>query len=351
MRTFDEKTVKSVELTMSDKEGKTAEDVTIEINDADPTEQDLKMMEEVQEQAMDCDDGLYADGHENEESVSYAGSSMQMYLKEIGRIPLLSAEEEAELGKIISEGGEAATKARNDLIQANLRLVVFCAKKYLGRGLELADLNAMGIEGLIKAAGKYDYSLGFRFSTYALWWINQAIYRGIANEAGLVKIPVHLNETVYKVRKARKSLEQANGREATVEEISEFLDMPQKTVMTAIQATYNIVSLDKMVGEDGDATLEYFLPDENAEDPCDAAMNTGLKEAVHKVLGKLFPKEALVLSLRYGIGTGAPMTLEEVANHPEFGVTRERIRQIESKAIRRIRCTPALMKLLRDFAA
>ena len=322
-----------------------------EIDELDPTTEDILMMVEEEKQASVRNDAREETGSEKDGNEYYISDSMKLYLKEIGRIPLLTAEEEIRLGRKISKGGKEAREARNELVQANLRLVVFYAKKYLGRGLELSDLNALGIEGLLKAAEKYNYSLGFRFSTYASWWINQAIYRGIANESGFVKIPVHMYEIVYKVRKAQKELKQEYGEEPTAGEIAEYVKLPEKTVMTALSAAYNIVSLDKMVGEDGDASLEDLLPDENAEDPCEAAMNNSLKDAVQKVFSRLTPKEVLVLSLRYGIGTGRPMTLEEVAKHPEFGVTRERIRQIEEKALRKIRRNPGLMNLLRDFAA
>ncbi|MCR5322689.1 MAG: RNA polymerase sigma factor RpoD/SigA [Lachnospiraceae bacterium] len=344
---------------------------SIKFEELNPSVEDILMMEE---QKFDDDELMkvgydpesgdeQASGYESEndyDSASesdpagndcYTGNSLQYYLKQIGSIPLLTAEEELSLGKMISEGGPDADWARNKLVQANLRLVMHYAKRYLGRGIELDDLNSMGIEGLLVAARKYDYSLKYRFSTYASWWINQAIFRGIANEAGFVKIPIHVNEVINKVRKAQKALEPEKGKEPSVGEIAEYLKISEKQVMTAVRAMYNVVSLDKMVGEDGDATLEDFFPDENAEDPCETAVNNGLKEAVRKVLGRLTPKEALVLSLRYGIDTGTPMTLEEVANHPEFGVTRERIRQIESKAIRRIRCNPRMMKLLKDYAA
>jgi len=325
------------------------------LDDLNPTLEDINMMEEEQNAnkttEYGCNEKNDNRSKKNESDDFYLGNSMQMYLADIGKIPLLSAEEEIELGKTLLGGGDEATQARNTLINANLRLVVHYAKRFLGRGVDLEDLNAMGIEGLIKAAEKYDYKMGCKFSTYATWWIMQAISRGIATEASLVRIPVHMNEVIHKVRKAQKFLNQEYGEEPTVGEIAEYLDIPEKTVLAAFGAMYNIVSFDTKVGEDGDTTLEDFLADENADDPCDVAMNSGLKEAVQNVLGQLEPKEALVLSLRNGIGRSYPMTLEEIANLPEFGVTRERIRQIEEKAIRKIQRSPKMMNLLRDFAA
>lgn len=325
------------------------------LDDLNPTLEDINMMEEEQNANETTEYGCNEKNdkriEKNESDDFYLGNSMQMYLADIGKISLLSAEEEIELGKTLREGGDEAIQARNTLINANLRLVVHYAKCFLGRGVDLEDLNAMGIEGLIKAAEKYDYTMGCKFSTYATWWIKQAISRGIADEASLVRIPVHMNEVIHKVRKAQKFLNQEYGEEPTVGEIAEYLDIPEKTVLAAFGAMYNIVSFDTKVGEDGDNTLEDFLADENADDPCDVAINSGLKEAVQNVLGQLEPKEALVLSLRNGIGRSYPMTLEEIANLPEFGVTRERIRQIEEKAIRKIQRSPKMMNLLRDFAA
>ena len=242
-------------------------------------------------------------------------------------------------------------EARNELIQSNLRLVMHYAKKYLGRGVELEDLNAMGIEGLFKAAEKYDYLLGFRFSTYASWWINQAISRGIAAEASTVRIPVHMSESIQKVRRAQKNIKQETGKEPTVEELAKESNLSEKTVMAAIQAMYSTVSFDTKVGEDGDSTLEDFIADDKAIDPCEMVMKDSLKEAVSEVLGMLEPREALVLSLRNGIGMSYSMTLEEIAKLPGFGVTRERIRQIEGKALRKIRNNPTLRNMLKDFAA
>ena len=309
------------------------------LDELNPTSEDIRMMEEMLE--------LYEEPAED----SYTVDSMQWYLREIGKFSRLSTEEELELGKKIKEAGPEAIQARNELIQSNLRLVMHYAKKYLNRGVDLEDLNAMGTEGLFKAAEKYDYLLGYRFSTYASWWINQAITRGIAAESTTVRIPVHMSENIHKVRKAQKNLKQETCREATVEELAIYSGLSEKTVMAAIQAMYTIVSFDTKVGEDGDSTLEDFLADDKADDPCEMVLKDGLKEALREVLGMLEPREALVLSLRNGIGMSNTMTLEEIAKLPGFGVTRERIRQIEGKALRKIRRNPKMMSILKDFAA
>ena len=309
------------------------------LDELNPTSEDIRMMEEILELC------------EEPAEDSYTVDSMQWYLREIGKFSRLSTEEELELGKKIKEAGPEAIQARNELIQSNLRLVMHYAKKYLNRGVDLEDLNAMGTEGLFKAAEKYDYLLGYRFSTYASWWINQAITRGIAAESTTVRIPVHMSENIHKVRKAQKNLKQETGREATVEELAIYSGLSEKTVMAAIQAMYTIVSFDTKVGEDGDSTLEDFLADDKADDPCEMVLKDGLKEALREVLGMLEPREALVLSLRNGIGISSTMTLEEIAKLPGFGVTRERIRQIEGKALRKIRRNPKMMSILKDFAA
>ena len=313
------------------------------LEELNPSVEDIRMMEDITEFCEDIE--------ENVEEDTYTGDSTQWYLREIGKFSRLSTEEELELGKKIKEAGPEAIQARNELIQSNLRLVMHYAKKYLNRGVDLEDLNAMGTEGLFKAAEKYDYLLGYRFSTYASWWINQAITRGIAAESTTVRIPVHMSENIHKVRKAQKNLKQETGREATVEELAIYSGLSEKTVMAAIQAMYTIVSFDTKVGEDGDSTLEDFLADDKADDPCEMVLKDGLKEALREVLGMLEPREALVLSLRNGIDMSYTMTLEEIAKLPGFGVTRERIRQIEGKALRKIRHNPKMMRILKDFAA
>ena len=313
------------------------------LDELNPTVDDIQMMQDIIEFCEDIEEDVEED--------TYTGDSMQWYLKEIGRIKRLTLEEELELGKEIKEGGANAIDARNKLIEANLRLVMHYAKKYLGRGVDLEDLNAIGTEGLFKAAQKYDYALGYRFSTYASWWINQAITRGITAESSTVRIPVHMSEAIHKVRKAQKNFKQETGKEPTVEEVVEASGLPEKTVMAAIQAMYTTVSFDTKVGEDGESTLEDFLADDRAEDPCESMVKKDLQEAVKTVLGMLEPREAFVLSRRIGLGGAEIMTLEEIAKLPGFGVTRERIRQIEGKALRKIRTNPKMRNVLKDFAA
>ena len=313
------------------------------LDELNPTVDDIQMMQDIIEFCEDIEEDVEED--------TYTGDSMQWYLKEIGRIKRLTLEEELELGKEIKEGGANAIDARNKLIEANLRLVMHYAKKYLGRGVDLEDLNAMGTEGLFKAAQKYDYALGYRFSTYASWWINQAITRGITAESSTVRIPVHMSEAIHKVRKAQKTFKQETGNEPTIEEVVEISGLPEKTVMAAIQAMYTTVSFDTKVGEDGESTLEDFLADDRAEDPCESMVKKDLQEAVKTVLGMLEPREAFVLSRRIGLGGAEIMTLEEIAKLPGFGVTRERIRQIEGKALRKIRTNPKMRNILKDFAA
>jgi len=313
------------------------------LDELNPSEEEIRMMEDNVE--------LCEDTQENTEEDTYTGDSMQWYLKKISQIKRLTLEEELELGKAIREGGAKAIDARNKLIEANLRLVMHYAKKYLGRGVDIEDLNAMGTEGLFKAAERYDYSLGYKFSTYASWWINQAITRGIAAESSTVRIPVHMSESIHKVRKAQKNFKQETGKEPTIEEVVEISGLSEKTVMAAIQAMYTTVSFETKVGEDGDSTLEDFIADDRAEDPCESMVKNGLQEAVTTVLGMLEPREAFVLSRRIGLGGTEIMTLEEIAKLPGFGVTRERIRQIEGKALRKIRTNPKMRNVLKDFAA
>lgn len=313
------------------------------LDELNPSVEEIRMIQDITEFCEEAD--------ENTEEDTYTGDSMQWYLKKIGRIKRLTLEEELELGKVIKEGGVGASEARNKLIESNLRLVMHYAKKNLGRGVDIEDLNAMGTEGLFKAAAKYDYSMGYRFSTYASWWINQAISRGISAEASTVRIPVHMSEAIHKVRKVQKDYKLETGKEPTIEEVMEISGLSEKTVMAAIQAMYTMVSFDTKVGEDGDSTLEDFLADERAEDPCERMVKQGLEEAIAQVLGMLEPREAFVLMKRTGLGGHKIMTLEEIANLPGFQVTRERIRQIEGKALRKIRTNPKMRNMLIEFAA
>ena len=268
---------------------------------------------------------------------------VKVYLKEIGRVPLLTPEEEIDLAIRIQEGDE---KAKKRLSEANLRLVVSIAKRYLGRGMQFLDLIQEGNLGLIKAVEKFDYAKGFKFSTYATWWIRQAITRAIADQARTIRIPVHMVETINKVKKVSNQLLHTNGHEPTADEISAELDMPVNKVREIMRASQEPVSLETPIGEEEDSHLGDFIPDDDAPAPADAASHTLLKEQLGEVLDTLTPREEKVLKLRFGLGDGRPRTLEEVGK--EFNVTRERIRQIEAKALRKLR-HPSRSKKLKDF--
>ena len=268
---------------------------------------------------------------------------VKVYLKEIGRVPLLTSEEEIELAIRISENDQEAKKR---LSEANLRLVVSIAKRYVGRGMQFLDLIQEGNLGLIKAVDKFDYTKGFKFSTYATWWIRQAITRAIADQARTIRIPVHMVETINKVKKTNSQLLHENGRDPTAEEIAEKLDMPVEKVREILRVAQEPVSLETPIGEEEDSHLGDFIPDDDAQAPVDAASMALMREQLAEVLKTLTPREARVLSLRYGLEDGNPKTLEEVGK--EFNVTRERIRQIEAKALRKLR-HPSRSKKLRDF--
>jgi len=257
---------------------------------------------------------------------------VKLYLKEIGRVPLLTSEEEIELAIRIGDNDESAKKR---LVEANLRLVVSIAKRYVGRGMQFLDLIQEGNLGLIKAVEKFDYTKGFKFSTYATWWIRQAITRAIADQARTIRIPVHMVETINKVKKVSSQLLHKNGHEPTPEEIAEEINMPVDKVREILRMAQEPVSLETPIGEEEDSHLGDFIPDEEAPAPEDAALRTLLKEQLAEVLATLTPREAKVLSLRFGLEDGHPRTLEEVGK--EFDVTRERIRQIEAKALRKLR--------------
>ena len=268
---------------------------------------------------------------------------VKVYLKEIGRVPLLSAEEEVELAIRMSEGDVAAKKR---LSEANLRLVVSIAKRYVGRGMQFLDLIQEGNLGLIKAVEKFDHTKGFKFSTYATWWIRQAITRAIANQARTIRIPVHMVETINKVKKVNSQLLHENGHEPTNEQIAEKLEMPVEKVREIMRVAQEPVSLETPIGEEEDSHLGDFIPDEDAPAPSDVASHTMLKEQLAEVLSTLTPREEKVLRLRFGLEDGRSRTLEEVGK--EFNVTRERIRQIEAKALRKLR-HPSRSKKLKDF--
>ena len=268
---------------------------------------------------------------------------VKVYLKEIGRVPLLSAEEEVELAIRMSEGDVAAKKR---LSEANLRLVVSIAKRYVGRGMQFLDLIQEGNLGLIKAVEKFDHTKGFKFSTYATWWILQAITRAIADQARTIRIPVHMVETINKVKKVNSQLLHENGHEPTNEQIAEKLEMPVEKVREIMRVAQEPVSLETPIGEEEDSHLGDFIPDEDAPAPSDVASHTMLKEQLAEVLSTLTPREEKVLRLRFGLEDGRSRTLEEVGK--EFNVTRERIRQIEAKALRKLR-HPSRSKKLKDF--
>ena len=268
---------------------------------------------------------------------------VRMYLKEIGQIRLLSAEEEVELAKRVSEGDQAA---KNKLTEANLRLVVSIAKKYSGRGLHILDLIQEGNTGLIRAVDKFDWTKGNKFSTYATWWIRQAITRAIADQARTIRVPVHMVEVINKATRCNRKLVQELGREPTVEEIAAELGLPVEKIIEANRTAADTLSLDTPVGDEEDTSIGSFVEDERTPGPADATSNALLAEALKEILDTLTEREADVLRMRFGMYDGRTHTLEEVGQL--FGVTRERIRQIENKAIRKLR-PPSRAKKIRDF--
>ena len=301
------------------------------------------------------DDDMDIDGLDDEEEVELdkidlsvpEGVSIEdpvrMYLKEIGKVPLLSAEEEIELAKKMEQGDENAKKR---LAEANLRLVVSIAKRYVGRGMLFLDLIQEGNLGLIKAVEKFDYRKGYKFSTYATWWIRQAITRAIADQARTIRIPVHMVETINKLIRVSRQLLQELGREPTPEEIAEEMDMPVDRVREILKISQEPVSLETPIGEEEDSHLGDFIQDDNVPVPAEAAAQTLLKEQLDEVLDTLTEREQKVLRLRFGLDDGRARTLEEVGK--EFNVTRERIRQIEAKALRKLR-HPSRSRKLKDY--
>lgn len=290
--------------------------------------------------------GYEKTAEESENSFTERGNAedpVRMYLKEIGRIPLLSSEEEIELAKCMEEGDEEAKKK---LSEANLRLTVSIAKRYSGRGMQFLDLIQEGNLGLIKAVEKFDYRKGYKFSTYATWWIRQSITRAIADQARTIRIPVHMVETMNRVNRTSRRLLQEYGREPTPEEIAEAMNLPVERVLEISKISQEPVSLETPIGEEEDSHLGDFIQDEHIPVPADEAAHTLLREQLEKVMDTLSEREQKVLALRFGLEDGKPHTLEEVGR--EFQVTRERIRQIEAKALRKLR-HPTRSRKLRDF--
>ena len=306
------------------------------LNDDFEEEPDVEDLKEVEELKLDEITDTSFEGISVDDPV-------RMYLREIGKIPLLSYEKELELAKRILANDE---EAKQELAEANLRLVVSIAKKYVGRGMLFLDLIQEGNMGLIKAVEKFDYTKGFKFSTYATWWIRQAITRAIADQARTIRIPVHMVETINRLIRTSRHLLQQLGREPTPEEIAKEMEMPVEKVMEIQKIAQDPVSLETPIGEEDDSHLGDFIQDEDSPAPHDAASYTLLREQLEEVMNTLTPREAKVLKLRFGLEDGKARTLEEVGK--EFDVTRERIRQIEAKALRKLR-HPSRSKKLRDY--
>ena len=304
-----------------------------ELDEEGPDEEDLQEVEDLKLDEIDVA------GYES----SNIDDPVRMHLREIGKIPLLTYEEELDLAKKVLEGDE---EAKQKLAESNLRLVVSIAKKYVGRGMLFLDLIQEGNMGLIKAVEKFDYTKGFKFSTYATWWIRQAITRAIADQARTIRIPVHMVETINKLIRTSRHLLQQLGREPTQEEIAEEMEMPVERVMEIQKIAQDPVSLETPIGEEDDSHLGDFIKDEDSPEPQDSAAYTLLKEQLEEVMSTLTAREAKVLKLRFGLEDGKARTLEEVGK--EFKVTRERIRQIEAKALRKLR-HPSRSKKLKDY--
>ncbi|MCR5843809.1 MAG: RNA polymerase sigma factor RpoD [Oscillospiraceae bacterium] len=305
------------------------------LDDVGPETEELAEIEEVTSSELADTDALM-DSFSTDDPV-------RMYLKEIGKVPLLTPEEEVELAKQMSLGDE---NAKHRMTEANLRLVVSIAKRYVGRGMLFLDLIQEGNLGLIKAVEKFDYTKGYKFSTYATWWIRQAITRAIADQARTIRIPVHMVETINKTIRVSRQLLQELGHDPSAEEIAKEMDMPVDKVRDILKIAQEPVSLETPIGEEEDSHLGDFIPDEDASEPSEAASFSLLREQLEEVLDTLAPREKKVLELRFGIVDGRTRTLEEVGK--EFNVTRERIRQIEAKALRKLR-HPSRSKKLRDF--
>ena len=301
-----------------------------------PEMEEIAEIEEVTEEELNADPDSLADTFSTDDPV-------RMYLKEIGKVPLLTPEEEVDLATRMADGDEVA---KQRMTEANLRLVVSIAKRYVGRGMLFLDLIQEGNLGLIKAVEKFDYTKGYKFSTYATWWIRQAITRAIADQARTIRIPVHMVETINKTIRVSRQLLQELGHDPSAEEIAAEMDMPVDKVRDILKIAQEPVSLETPIGEEEDSHLGDFIPDEDASEPAEAASFSLLREQLEEVLDTLAPREKKVLELRFGIVDGRTRTLEEVGK--EFNVTRERIRQIEAKALRKLR-HPSRSKKLKDF--
>ena len=310
----------------------------VSLDDTAPSTEELR---ELQEELEDTD-ALAEETEQISEDVS-TSDPVRMYLREIGKVPLLSSEEELALAQHIADGNQEAARA---MTEANLRLVVSIAKRYVGRGMQLLDLIQEGNLGLLKAVEKYDYTKGFKFSTYATWWVRQAITRALADQARTIRIPVHMVETMNKLTQTSRKLQQELGREPTVEELAEVMHLTPDRVNEIRQMCMEPVSLESPVGEEDDSHLGDFIEDDTGSQPAEAVSQAMLRQQLMDILDTLSPREAKVLRLRYGLDDGRPRTLEEVGK--EFNVTRERVRQIEAKALRKIR-NPNRSSKLRDF--
>ena len=307
------------------------------LDDASPSAEELsQLQEELDEENKTAETEPKVDEYSTSDPV-------RMYLREIGKVPLLTQEQEQELAKRIAQGDQEAAK---QMTEANLRLVVSIAKRYVGRGMQLLDLIQEGNLGLLKAVEKYDFTKGFKFSTYATWWVRQAITRALADQARTIRIPVHMVETMNKLTQCSRKLQQELGREPTVEELSKTMRMTPERINEIRQMCMEPVSLESPVGEEDDSHLGDFIEDNTGAQPADAVSRAMLRQQLMEILDTLSEREAKVLRLRYGLDDGRPRTLEEVGK--EFNVTRERVRQIEAKALRKIR-NPNRSNKLRDF--
>ena len=317
-------------------------DIQVDIDSASPDDLDNEEFKEIEQDARSYDPAENIDKLFLQEGLAI-DDPVRMYLKEIGKIPLLSPERETYLAEQITAGDKAA---KDELIEANLRLVVSIAKRHVGKGMYFLDLIQEGNLGLMKAVEKFDYSKGYKFSTYATWWIRQAITRAIADQARTIRIPVHMVETIHKVSRTARQLLQEFGREPTTDEIAEALDMTADKVREIMKIAQDPVSLETPIGEEEDSHLGDFVEDSDSPAPSDSASYSLLREQLCNILKTLTPREEAVIKLRFGLEDGRPRTLEEVGK--KFEITRERIRQIEAKALRKLR-HPSRSKALKDY--